>query len=122
LQFSHGYWCYTAYKGSYFYRDDEAKYDYIAEVFNTLIIRDICKKYKIRNPQLMDRIVDFLMDNISNLSSARNMEYGRVIENIDAIELLRQGYEVYAVVLYKKEIDFVAIKRNEKINFCSLFR
>ncbi len=167
--------------GSYLYKDQEAKYDYIAEVFDTLIVRDIRKKYKIRNQQLMDRIVDFLMDNISNLSSARsitntlsgvkekihhttvgsymqylcnafafykvrrydikgkkylssndkyylsdhtfryaklgtkNMDYGRVLENIVAVELLRRGYEVYVGVLYKKEIDFVAIKRNEKI-------
>ncbi len=50
--------------GSYLYKDQEAKYDYIAEVFDTLIVRDIRKKYKIRNQQLMDRIVDFLMDNI----------------------------------------------------------
>ena len=167
--------------GSYLYKDQEAKYDYIAEVFDTLIVRDIRRKYKIRNPQLMDRIVDFLMDNISNLSSARNitstlsvamekihhttvssymqylcnafafykvrrydikgkkylstndkyylsdhtfryaklgtknMDYGRILENIVAMELLRRGYEVYVGVLYKKEIDFVAIKRNEKI-------
>ncbi len=167
--------------GSYLYKDQEAKYDYIAEVFYTLIVRDIRRKYKIRNPQLMDRIVDFLMDNISNLSSARNitstlsvamekihhttvgsymqylcnafafykirrydikgkkylstndkyylsdhtfryaklgtknMDYGRILENIVAMELLRRGYEVYVGVLYKKEIDFVAIKRNEKI-------
>ncbi len=167
--------------GSYLYKDQEAKYDYIAEVFDTLIVRDIRRKYKIRNSQLMDKIVDYLMDNISNLSSARNitstlgvamekihhttvgsymqylcnafafykvrrydikgkkylssndkyylsdhtfryaklgtknMDYGRVIENIVAMELLRRGYEVYAGVLYKKEIDFVAVKRNEKI-------
>ncbi len=53
--------------GSYLYKDQEAKYDYIEDVFNTLIIRDIRKKYKIRNILLMDRIVDFLIDNISNL-------------------------------------------------------
>lgn len=167
--------------GSYLYKEQESKYDYIADVFNTLIIRDIRKKYKIRNTQLMDRLVDFLMDNVSNLSSARNitntlgsvnekihhttvgsymqylcnafafykirrydirgkkylssndkyylsdhtfryaklgtknMDYGRVLENIVAIELLRRGYEVYVGILYKKEIDFVAIKRNEKL-------
>ena len=167
--------------GSYLYRDQEAKYDYIADVFNTLIIRDIRQKYRIRNVQLLDRIAEFLMDNVSNLSSARsisdtltskketinhktvgkyieylcnafafykvrrydiqgkkylssnekyylsdhafryaklgtkNMDYGRILENIVAVELLRRGYEVYIGVLYQKEIDFVAIKRNEKL-------
>lgn len=55
------------------YKDQEAKYDYVADVFNTLMVRDIRKKYKIRNMQLMGNIVDFLMDNVSNLSSARNI-------------------------------------------------
>ena len=167
--------------GSYVYKDQESKYDYIDEVFNTLIVRDIRTKYKTRNSTLMDRIVDFLMDNVYNLTSARsiadalnshgdkinhktvglymrrlceafafyktrrydikgkkrlastekyylsdhsfryaklgtkNMDYGRVLENVVAIELMRRGYEVYVGVLYKKEIDFVALKRDEKL-------
>ena len=167
--------------GSYLYKDREDKFDYIENVFDTLILRDIRQKYKIKHTALMERISQFLMDNISNLTSSRNiadtltsnkekinhktvgsylnylcnafafykihrydikgkkylasndkyylsdhafryaklgtknLDSGRVIENIVAMELLRRGYEVYVGDLYKKEIDFVALKRSEKL-------
>ena len=52
--------------GSYLYKDIEDKYDYIESVFDTLILRDIKQKYNIKNAVLMDRISQFLMDNVSN--------------------------------------------------------
>ena len=167
--------------GSYLYKEDSEKYDYVNNIYNTLIKRDICNKYNIKKEHLLDMISDFLMDNISNITSTRNiaevltnnkdninhktvssylkylcnaflfykinrydiqgkkyltsqckyylvdqsfklarlgiknLNYGRIYENIVAIELLRRGYNLYVGTLYEKEIDFVAIKRNEKI-------
>ena len=167
--------------GSYLYKSPEDKFKYIRTVFDTLIVRDIKQKYKIRNVQLLYSVCDFLLDNASNITSVRNiadsliakkiktndktvgkyveylcnafafykvrkydvrgkkylasqdkyymadhafkyaklgtknLDYGRVYENIVAIELMRRGYELYAGFLHKKEIDFVALKQNEKL-------
>ena len=167
--------------GSYIYNDVNKKYNYINEVYNALIVRDIQQKYNIQNISLMDSLTEFMMDNVSNLTSYRkianilnqasintndktianyinylcdafafykirrydiqgkrylssvdkyylvdqtfkyaklgtkNMNYGRIYENIVAIELLRRGYEIYVGELYNAEVDFVAMKMNEKI-------
>lgn len=167
--------------GSYVYKSEKDKHKYIRDIFDTLVLRDIKQKYKIRNESVLTKTTDFLIDNISNLTTARklteainnkgdkvdhktvdkyinylckafafykvrrydiqgkkylastekyylsdhsfryaklgskNPDYGRALENIVAIELMRRGYELYVGVLYKKEIDFVAIRENEKI-------
>lgn len=167
--------------GSYLYMRPEQRFKYIADVFRTLVVRDIVQRHGVRNKAMLDKVADFLVDNVSNITSARsianaiegedsdanhktvgtyigylcdafafyrirrydirgkkylssgekyyladhsfkyallgtrNMDWGRTYENIVAIELLRRGFEVYVGVLYKKEVDFVAVRQSEKL-------
>lgn len=50
--------------GSYLYKTQKEKYDYISDVYNTLIVRDINQKYKIRNIDVLNNLNNFLIDNI----------------------------------------------------------
>lgn len=166
--------------GSYLYRSQNDAYQYINGIYKKTISKDIVKRFKVENEPLLLMIADYLMDNVGNKTSIRNiansltsnsyktndktvgsyvdylcksflfypftrydikgnkylesdkkyyladlsfrfanigtknMDYGRLYENLVAIELLRRGYEVYVGVLYEKEIDFVAIKNGYK--------
>ena len=42
------------------------------------------------------------------------LEYDDAAENIVVVELMRRGYEVYVGVLRSGEVDFVAMKQDEK--------
>lgn len=167
--------------GSYTYQNDSDKEKYIREVYDTILIRDLVEKYRLGNATVLMKVAEYMMDNVSNISSSRNisnvlttdgtetnhktvgnyiehlcnafvfyearrydvkgktylqslskyylvdsgirfavlgkrnMDWGRILENIVFIELLRRGYRVYVGKLYQKEIDFVAMKGNEKI-------
>lgn len=167
--------------GSYIYTNNNDRNNYIKQVYETIITRDLIQKYVLPDTLVLQKVSEFLMDNISNLTSPnkvslylseqftktnhvtvgkyikylcnafifydikrydirskkylesseklylsdigirfailgyRNMDYGRVYENIVCLELLRRGYAVYVGKLYQKEIDFVVQKGNEKI-------
>lgn len=167
--------------GSYAYKTEKDRINYIKEVYETIVTRDLVQKYALPDTLVLQRLSEFLMDNVSNLTSpnkvsqlltanntqtnhvtvgkyikylcnafvfydvkrydirgrkylesaekfylcdtgiryailgSRNMDYGRMYENMVCVELLRRGYDVYVGKLYQKEIDFVVQKGDEKI-------
>ncbi|MCQ2324380.1 MAG: ATP-binding protein [Paludibacteraceae bacterium] len=169
------------FSGSYVYQSVNKRTQYIKDVYATILQRDLVDKYHLADNHILFQLGDFLMDNVSNISSpygisqelnrldistnnhtisnyidylckayvfyqvnrydlrgkkylqslnkfylvdtslryavlgTRNMDWGRMYENIVFIELKRRGYEVYVGKLYQKEIDFVAMRGNEKI-------
>lgn len=59
--------------GSYVYKTAEDRQVYLQDVFQTLIVRDLREKYHIRNIDSLDSTVDYLIDNISNITSSRKI-------------------------------------------------
>ena len=59
--------------GSYLYSDMSDAKDYLVDIVRTTITKDIITKFKVENEVLLNMIVDFLMDNVGNKTSIRNI-------------------------------------------------
>ena len=59
--------------GSYNYDSERDRRDYITGVFDTIINRDLKQKYRLPDDTVLFKTADFLLDNISNLTSANNI-------------------------------------------------
>lgn len=53
--------------------DEEIVMDYIKSIYNTILLKDIVKRYNIRNIDFLDRLVIFLADSIWSLFTANNI-------------------------------------------------
>jgi len=159
----------------------QSAYQIVEGIYSTVITRDISKRHKIRNKDLFDRVVKFIVENVGKTFSANsivnflksehrtlsvetiynylkwlaeafiiypcqrydvqgkamlktqekyylsdisikysrmgfnNKMVGTMLENIVYLELKRRGYDVFIGKNNAKEIDFIGIKRNEKI-------
>ncbi len=161
--------------------DTKSAYQVVDGIYASVITRDISKRHKIRNKELFDRVVKYIVENVGNTFSANGivkflksenrsisvetiynylkwlaeafiiypckrydlqgksvlktqekyylsdiaikysqMGFDRkmlsaVFENIVFLEMKRRGYEVYIGKNNTKEVDFVALRRDEKI-------
>lgn len=161
--------------------DTKSAYQVVEGIYASVITRDISKRHKIRNKDLFDRVVRYIIENVGKTFSASSivkflknenrslsvetiynylkwlseafiiypckrydlqgkavlktqekyylsdisikycqMGFDRkmlsaVFENIIYLEMKRRGYDVYIGKNNTKEIDFVGVRKNEKL-------
>ena len=161
--------------------DTRSAYQIVEGIYSTVITRDISKRHKIRNKELFDRVVKFIIENVGKTFSANSIvnflknekrslsvesiynylkwlseafivypcqrydlqgksvlktqekyylsdisiKYSKMgfnkkmvaaqLENIVFLEMKRRGYDVYIGKDDTKEIDFVGIRRDERV-------
>lgn len=161
--------------------DTKSAYQIVEGIYASVITRDISKRHKIRNKELFDRVVRYVIENVGNTFSASSIvkflksenrslsvetiynylkwlgeafiiypckrydlqgkailktqekyylsdisiKYSlqgfdrkmlsAVFENIVFLEMKRRGYEVYIGKNDTKEIDFIGVRRDERV-------
>ena len=84
---------------------DEIVFDYLKGVYNTILYRDIIKRYDLRNTVFLENLTQFLADNIGQLFSAKNisdylksqMTKVSVSQIIDYLRHLSESYMIHRV-------------------------
>ena len=51
----------------------EEIYQYLVDVYNSILLRDVIARNNIRDIELLERVVLYIMDNIGNISSAKSI-------------------------------------------------
>ena len=97
--------------GAYLYDDLSEKYNYIANVYDMLILKDVQKKNGVQNLPVLKKISDFLLDNVSRFVTSRNIANVLNDEKLDTnhktvssyIDYLCNAFAFYKVKRYDIE-------------------
>ena len=94
----------------------ETIYNYLDHITTSLIMTN-ASRYDIRGKRILTKLDKYYLTAMG-LGRIRNsgfkLEMGALLENVVYNELLVRGYEVYVGKTRSGEIDFVAIKDNQK--------
>lgn len=85
--------------------EDSIVYDYLRNVYNTILFKDVVNRHKIRNAAFLERLVEYLADNTGSLVSAKKIsdflksQKTDISPNIvlDYLSFLTQAFFVFKV-------------------------
>lgn len=91
--------------------DDEPNLvdDYLEGIFNTVLRKDVINRNSFRNPVALDAVTRYMLDNIGNLTSIRNMA---MVLKAEGLSLDASSVESYVSALCEAYLVYKAVPRD----------
>ena len=85
--------------------DERTIYDFLKNIFNTILFKDVVSRYNIRNVSFLQKLTSYIADNIGNIVSARKISEFLKSQNqkisvnivLDYLSYLTNAYFIYQV-------------------------
>ena len=90
--------------GSYLYRSERDRKTYVEDVYQTILYRDLVQKYSVADRTVLERLSEFLLDNIGNITSPNRVSNALVSGQVPTSHVTVGNYVKYmchAYLFYK---------------------
>jgi len=100
---------------------DEVKTQYIQDIYNSIVLKDVVQRYNIRDVELLERILVYIMDNIGQIFSGKKIadylkNQGRKV-GVDSVYTYISALENAMIIYSARRYDTkgkVLLERMEK--------
>ena len=90
-------------------KEERVYYEYLRNVFDTIVLRDVVARYKVRNVSFLQDLIYFLADNIGSIVSAK-----RISDYLKSQKINLLPKSVLEYIYYLESVFFVErVKRTE---------
>jgi len=81
----------------------------VYDIYSTIVLKDIIERYKIRNIELLNRVIKFIFDNIGNIFSAKSVS--------DYLKSEKRKLDIETIYFYMSMLEGVfAIQKAERFD------
>lgn len=91
--------------------NDDVIFEYLKNIYSTIIYRDVVSRYNLRNTQFLERLVTFLADNVGSLFSAKKISDFLKSQKVNISSQQIQNYIKYLssafIILPTRRYDIV---------------
>jgi len=97
-------------------RDEEVYYEYLKNIYDSIILRDIVARYNIRNVHFLHNLIEFLADNIGSIVSAK-----KISDYLKSQQISIMPQTVLDYLVYLESVFYVERVKRKKVGGKKIF-